>query len=95
MSYSWRGGSTSAWRKVRARVLLANQQDNGGRCTLAIGGVCTGQADTVHHVLGRRATGDDERYLAAVCAACNLHVGDPGRISPGHSTSTDWRRFPR
>jgi hypothetical protein len=36
---------------------------NGGRCTLGIDGVCTGQADTVHHTLGRAVTGDDRRYI--------------------------------
>jgi len=79
MSKMWAKGSTTRWRKIRAAVLLANQSENRGRCTLAIKGVCTGTADTVHHILGRSITGDDPRYLAAVCAACNLAVGEPGR----------------
>lgn len=38
---------------------------------------CTRYAAVVHHVRGRARTGDDPRHLAAVCAACNGHVGDP------------------
>ena len=78
MSRSWAGGSTSRWRKLRAAILAANANENAGRCVLAIAKVCTGTADTVHHVLGK-AHGDDARYLIAVCRACNLHVGQPGR----------------
>lgn len=79
MSKNWEGGSTARWRKTRAWVLAVNQEANRGRCTLAIPGVCTGVADCVHHVRGRGVTGDDPRYLAAVCQACNLKVGDPTR----------------
>lgn len=90
MSRSWARGSTSAWRRLRARVLRDNLLTNDGRCTLAIDGVCTGQADSVHHTLGRAITGDDLRYLAAVCAACNLHVGEPRRSSPDPKPVTKW-----
>ena len=31
----------------------ANPQEKGGRCVLQIKGVCTGQAEQVHHTLGR------------------------------------------
>jgi 5-methylcytosine-specific restriction endonuclease McrA len=79
MSRSWAKGSTTQWRKVRARILADNQRTNQGRCTLHIPGVCTGQADQVHHVLGREVSGDDPAYLAAVCRACNLKAGQPGR----------------
>jgi hypothetical protein len=71
-------------------VLAENLATNQGRCTLAIARVCTGEATQVHHVLGRRTTGDDRRYLAATCAACNLHVGDPTKISPSHRVVTRW-----
>ncbi|GAA5119094.1 hypothetical protein [Haloechinothrix salitolerans] len=78
MSRSWSKGSTAAWRKTRAAVLAENKRKNQGRCTLQLEG-CTGEADSVHHVLGRAVTGDDQRYLAAVCKHCNGSVGDPMR----------------
>jgi hypothetical protein len=78
MSRAWVGGSTTAWRRVRAAVLLANENENGGRCRLAVKSVCTGMAEQVHHTKGKQY-GDDIRYLVAVCRACNLHVGDPNR----------------
>lgn len=82
MSQSWAKGSTRRWRVLRAQVLATNRTANRGRCNLAIPGVCTGRADTVHHTLGRAVTGDDPRHLEAVCAACNLHIGEPGRHEP-------------
>jgi len=89
MSRSWSKGSTRRWRKVRAAVLLANQAENRGRCTLAIARVCTGTADTAHHTRGKRH-GDDPRDLVAACAACNLHVGDPTRHSPPPRPTSRW-----
>jgi 5-methylcytosine-specific restriction endonuclease McrA len=79
MSRSWAKGSTRAWRTLRAAILAANRQDNGGRCQLAIRGTCTGDADQVHHTRGKAVTGDDPRHLVACCRACNLHVGNPAR----------------
>lgn len=79
MSRAWRGGSTTAWRKLRAEILAENAISNGGRCTLAIPGVCTQVANVVHHTLGKAVTGDDRRYLAAVCAPCNQYVGEPSQ----------------
>ena len=90
MSRSWRSGSTRYWRVLRALVLADNQARNAGRCTLAIEGVCTGQADTVHHTLGRAVTGDDRKYLAAVCSACNGKVGEPRRSSPAPRKVSKW-----
>lgn len=90
MSKAWAKGSTSRWRRIRAAVLAANQADAGGKCQAAVQGVCTGQADTVHHTLGRAITGDDPRYLQAVCRACNLHIGEPGRQSPQPKVITKW-----
>lgn len=77
MSRNWKGGSTTKWRKTRAQILLNNQVFNAGQCTLQIKGKCTGIANQVHHTLGRGVTGDDPRYLQAVCAACNYAIGDP------------------
>lgn len=90
MSRSWRGGSTRAWRRIRARVLEDNRRDNGGRCTLQVPGVCTGEATHVHHVKGRAITGDDPRWLVASCAACNLHVGEPSKHEPKARKISTW-----
>lgn len=90
MSRSWKGGSTRAWRKLRERVLEENRLTNGGRCTLAIVGVCTIWANTVHHVKGKAATGDDPRWLAAVCKACNLHIGEPPLSAPEPRRVSRW-----
>lgn len=57
-------------------MLAENQRTNQGRCTLRRDG-CTGEANSVHHVLGRAATGDDTQYLVACCMHCNTSVGDP------------------
>jgi hypothetical protein len=86
MSKSWKGGSTRAWRLLRQQVLLQNQIDNEGRCRLAIDGVCTGRANTVHHTLGRAVTGDDPRYLMATCAQCNRYIGEPAKHTDPPST---------
>lgn len=74
-------------------MLAENVRVNGGRCQLALVGVCTQLADTVHHTLGRAVTGDDPRYLQAVCKACNLKVGEPGRherAAPRHKRVSRW-----
>lgn len=90
MSRSWAGGSTRGWRRLRAAILAANAMETGGRCQLAVPRVCTGQADQVHHVRGKAETGDDPRWLVACCAACNLHVGRPGRTSPTPRPTSRW-----
>lgn len=84
---AWKGGSTRAWRTIRARVLANNP---GGQCQLHIPNVCTGQATHVHHILGRTITGDDPKYLMPTCAACNLHVGEPGKRGPKPTPTTRW-----
>lgn len=90
MSKAWAKGSTAAWRKLRARILQANQVENQGQCQVALPDVCTGQANTVHHTLGRKVTGDDPRYLVACCKECNSSIGEPKRSSPPHRTITKW-----
>lgn len=90
MSKAWAKGSTAAWRRLRARVLAANLVENQGRCTLQLEGVCTGQADTVHHTLGRAVTGDNPRYLVATCRACNLKVGEPKHSRLPHRRVSKW-----
>lgn len=90
MSKSWAGGSTTRWRKIRAGVLARNRADNQGRCTLQIVGVCTGEADQVHHTLGKQVTGDNVAYLAAICRACNLHIGEPSRHNPTPRPISTW-----
>lgn len=73
MSRTWVGGSTRAWRVLRARVLARD----GYLCRLKLAGVCTTAATHVHHTLGKAITGDDPDYLVAACAPCNLKTGDP------------------
>ena len=77
MSTAWKGGSTRRWRKLRARVLADNVATNGGACTAKVSKLCTGTADSVHHIYGRARTGDDPRFLQAVCAKCNGAIGEP------------------
>lgn len=90
MSKAWAKGSTAAWRRLRAAILLANEVENQGRCQVALPEVCTGLADTVHHTLGRAITGDDPRYLVACCRACNLAIGEPKTDSPPHKRVSRW-----
>lgn len=93
MSKGWaaRGMRTRAQRKLFAAILLNNAAENGGRCRLAIAGVCTGQAEQVHHTLGVSVTGHDPRYLQPACRACNQHVGDPmASPNPPPRPRTQW-----
>lgn len=100
MSKAWAKGSTTAWRKLRARILHTNLVENQGRCQVALPGTwvnskgetvqCQGVADCVHHQLGRDVTGDDPRYLVASCTACNLHIGEPKNGSPRHKRISSW-----
>ena len=98
MSRSWAKGSTRAWRRRRAAVLLANANTNKGRCALDVGrhcprhgrpcaGVCAGVATQVHHGRGK-AAGDVD--LVACCAPCNGHVGQPGAVSPDPAPYSRW-----
>lgn len=88
---AWAGGSTRRWRRLRAQILLSNQAEHGGVCQVRIPNVCTGgQADTVHHTLGRAVTGDDPRYLVASCTPCNGHIGEPKHNSPQHKRVSEW-----
>lgn len=90
MSKAWKGGSTTAWRKVRLVVLARDQY----RCRLALPGVCTGLATQVHHVLGK-ASGDDPAHLVSSCRGCNLKVGDPLKRKPGAGADPPGRAMTR
>lgn len=88
---AWDKGSTRRWRRIRAGVLEENRRTNGGRCALAIPGVCTREATCVHHTVGRAISGDDPRYLVASCQPCNQHVGEPSRQpSPQPKKISEW-----
>jgi hypothetical protein len=100
MSRAWSQGSSTRWRKLRAAVLRANASHNRGRCTIACDvmcprherpcvGVCTGVATVVHHTKGK-AYGDRIEDLAAACAACNAHVGDPGAYNAAPRPVSRW-----
>jgi hypothetical protein len=70
-------------------VLLANQQQHGGRCQLRLRG-CQGQATQVHHTRGRALTGDDPRFLVGACAWCNRKTGDPAKSDPQPKRVSRW-----
>jgi 5-methylcytosine-specific restriction endonuclease McrA len=84
VSRAWAGGSTRAWRRVRARVLARDHY----QCQLRLDG-CTTVAGHVHHTLGR-AVGDDPAHLVASCAHCNLKIGEPGGTDPRPTGRTKW-----
>jgi 5-methylcytosine-specific restriction endonuclease McrA len=86
MSEQWKRGSTRAWRRVRAAVLVRD----GHRCQLRLPEVCTGRATHVHHTLGRAVTGDDPAHLVASCGPCNLTTGDPRAADPPPRPAAWW-----
>jgi len=93
---AWSGGSTRAWRALRAAVLARD----GYRCRAhpthcnAAGArphACAGRAPLdggpgvaghAHHTLGRKITRDDLRFIIAACPPCNLAIGEPGARGP-------------
>ena len=86
-SKHWQGGSTRAWRKVRAYVL----RRDSFRCQVRMDG-CTVRATCVHHLDGK-ALGDDPSRLVASCNSCNQAIGDPARTVPDPpltETRTPW-----
>lgn len=94
MSKGWAGGSTTAWRKVRAFVLNRDLY----RCRAHADGLCqrkpgphdcTGVGEQAHHVYGKRY-GDDPAHIVASCAPCNLHIGDPDHGDPQGRSMTRW-----
>lgn len=65
---TWHGGSTRAWRRLRARVLARD----GHRCQR-----CGKPATHADHILPKAAGGTDHiDNLEALCAQCNLAKGD-------------------
>lgn len=103
MSTAWGKGSTRAWRRTRALVLLRD----GYRCRAHADGWCARvpgehtctevaalsgpDAGHAHHTLGKAVTGDDMAHLVAACAACNLHIGDPAKhTDPPNRAVTRW-----
>lgn len=89
MSKAWRKGSTSAWRRTRAQVLMSNLVDNNGLCTLQLPG-CTQHANVVDHIYGRAITGDDPKYLRAVCASCNSRHNPHTQPDPPSNPHDRW-----
>lgn len=103
MSSNWQGGSTSAWRRIRAHVLARD----GYRCRAHTDGWCDKvpgehtctrlalpggpDAGHAHHTHGRAVTGDDPRHIVAACRACNLHIGDPAaHADPPNRAVSRW-----
>lgn len=98
MSDAWSAGSSRYWREVIRPAVFARAR---GRCEIALPGEwktregerrrCLVVADCVHHVLGKKTTGDDLRYLQAACTPCNLKIGDPTkRPDPAPRPMTRW-----
>lgn len=85
MSKDWSGGSTRAWRKIRAYVLERDRYI----CQLQIEGICEYKATHAHHLYGKKL-GDDPQYIVAACEACNLHIGNPLKKDPAPKVSTIW-----
>jgi hypothetical protein len=88
VSTSWKSGSTRAWRLLREQVLADNRRDNDGRCQIALtdtnpdgSPLCAGQADCVHHAIGRGITADAPEFVVASCTPGTLRVGRPARSS--------------
>lgn len=87
MARGWAGkGSTTAWRRLRLRIL----DRDGWACQIRLPGVCKGEADCVHHTKGKERTGDDPAHLAAACTPCNLKLGEPKEIDPRPKSFTQW-----
>ena len=99
MSKTWVGGSTTAWRKVRARVLDRDRASgwgcrahDEGWCARAAAPshACTKIPSVAHHTLGK-AAGDDPAHIVAACVPCNLAIGDPAaRPDPQPQRVTKW-----
>jgi hypothetical protein len=97
MSGAWSGGSTRAWRRVRASVLARDRaqinpatgehwrcraHDEGWCARSGVGPhACEGIMVHAHHTLGRLVTGDDPRHIVGACEVCNLKIGEP-RVGP-------------
>jgi 5-methylcytosine-specific restriction protein A len=79
MSKAWAGGSTKAWRNVRAAVLIRDRH----QCQLQLPGVCIGVATHAHHTQPRAVVGDNPVHLLAACAPCNTSYGDPAQPKYG------------
>lgn len=98
-SRHWGSGSTTKWRKTRARVL----RRDGNRCQLRLPPACDCTlpdckrfhgcktiADCEHHVRGKEF-GDDDADCVAACTPCNLKIGQPGRnTDPVITVRTIW-----
>lgn len=77
MSNAWGRGHTRESYAARNQVMAHNARTQGGRCQLGIPGTCTTRATQAHHTLGKAVTGNDTRYMIAVCGECNRKIGDP------------------
>ncbi|MDX6436767.1 MAG: 5-methylcytosine-specific restriction enzyme [Gaiellaceae bacterium] len=73
---TWQGGSTRAWRRLRARVLVRDDY----RCQH-----CGKPATHADHVLPKAAGGSDHiGNLEALCTDCNLLKGDAMPTTQGY-----------
>lgn len=102
----WSGGSTRAWRALRALVLARDRytcKAHPAHCNAAGAPehTCTvaaplqggpGVAGHAHHTRGKRVTGDNPAFIVAACPSCNLAIGEPGArgTDPAPRPRTAW-----
>lgn len=83
MSAAWSGGSTRAWRRLRAFVL----DRDGWACRVEVDGVpCGAYADTADHVVPL-SEGGAQLDPGNVRAACRFHNYSRGAGRPARSRS--------
>jgi 5-methylcytosine-specific restriction endonuclease McrA len=86
MSSGWRGGSTTAWRRLRALVLDRDEHT----CQVRLPG-CTGVATHADHITPKSRGGTDHPgNLRGSCRSCNLHRGTGPDPDPSPKRITKW-----
>lgn len=77
MSDCWRNRDASEYRlyqRNRKQLFADNLEATGGKCTLAIDGVCTGKQEQAHHIYGVCA--GMLGPIVPACGACNRYLGN-------------------
>lgn len=74
MSERWERGSSRAWRRIRAEVILRD----GGLCQLRLDG-CETYGTQVHHTQPWTGRPEDvpTTQLITACPTCNRTAGEP------------------
>lgn len=101
MSRAWRSGSTTAWRRTRANVILRDiaagwgcRTHEEGWCQRANTNphTCTHRPEQAHHLDGVTAGRHNLDRIVTACRTCNQVIGDPNRGSddPQPQPMTRW-----